>query len=54
VNSEGSVPQLVQSIKMLAASGWVEEAGLPGSLGQAKRRGRRKEDSPCMGRRENH
>ena len=33
VKAEGPVPQLVldQSIKISAANGWVEEAGLPGS-----------------------
>ena len=45
VNTEGPVPQLVldQSIKMLVANGWVEEAGLPGSHRQARRCRRGKE-----------
>ena len=40
VNTDGPVPQLLvldQSIKMPAANGWAEEAGLPGSCRQAKR-----------------
>ena len=39
VNAEGPVPQLVldQSIKMLAANGWEEEVGFPGSHSQARR-----------------
>jgi hypothetical protein len=39
VNDEGPVLQLVldQSIKMLAANGWAEEAGLAGSRRQARR-----------------
>jgi hypothetical protein len=45
VNTEGPVPQLVldQSIKMLVANGWVEEAGLPGSHRQDRRCRRGKE-----------
>ena len=45
VHTEGPVFQLVldQSIKMLVANGWVEEAGLPGSHRQARRSRRGKE-----------
>lgn len=40
VNTVGTVPQLVlkRSIKMIAANGLAEEAGLPGSHGPASRR----------------
>ena len=45
---------LDQSIKMLAANGWVEEVGLPGSHRQTSSQSRRKEDLPCFGVRESH
>ena len=39
VNTEGPVSQLVldRSIKMLAANGWAEEVGLPGSHRQTSK-----------------
>jgi hypothetical protein len=39
---------------MLASSGWVEEAELPGSCRQASRSRRRKEGSPGFKGRESH
>ena len=45
---------LDQSIKMPAANGWAEEAGLSGSCRQTKRCRRREEDSAHVRGREGH
>jgi hypothetical protein len=46
-----TVLQLVlgQSIKILAANGWVEEVG-GGGEGEGRRRGEEEKDSPCFER----
>ena len=55
-NTEDPVPQLVldQSIKMLAANGWAEKAGFPGTQTQVRRHRRRNKISPCFRGRENY
>ena len=46
MNAKDPVPQLVLdgAIKKAAANGWLEEEELPGSLKQASRHRRRRED----------